>query len=190
MNTTITTEQTLAERLDAAIYLQRRAVNAFEVASLAVEQNRAGAADLARASKEMQAADRRVSELRAAFSAFEQSEATRIADERAAAAQAEAAALKSALDDLRQAGTAWDAALTQLVAASSDITAAIQRTYGCNANPTQVRQIESARSFVSDILQYRLKDFTGNSGSLALSPQREELQYIVSSLPAAPGPQE
>jgi Flp pilus assembly protein TadG len=75
MNTTITTEQSLSDKLYEAIHTQRRVTNAYEVAALAVEQGRASDSDLAKAIKDAQAADKRVSDLRAAFTAFEQAEA-------------------------------------------------------------------------------------------------------------------
>jgi hypothetical protein len=152
---------TLQDRLTAAYAEKARAADEFARASLAVEQDEGSAADLTRATKELNAANKRIAELEAAIGAAEVAEARRQAEEQAALAQAEREALNAVLIELRAVVAEWDRAADVLAEIATRIPTFEAKIRALPNGYQVLHALESCRATAVAVLEHKAASFVG-----------------------------
>jgi hypothetical protein len=175
------TSDTLTEQLKAAELAVEDAIRVHGEAALSVAEG-ADQSLLTRASKVLDAAKQRVSDLSAALPAARIREERQRADAAAERERATIAAVNVVLQKLKDLGTDWDALVEQLVATSKALDDTARDLHAYDVPPVVYFRMQQARNRVMSILAARLKSFAGETpGVLLLGPGEEA--RLVSFLP-------
>ena len=149
----------LNAKLRNAANEQAAAVSAYSRASLAVEDETGSTAELAKAARELSAAEKRVLELRAAITAAETDAAVRTKAAQEAEAKTAKEELDAALLAMRAVAEEWDAAVDGLAAITQRLMESEQKI------PAQARQgyrsLQRAKANALLAIEWKLRAWTG-----------------------------
>jgi predicted nucleic acid-binding Zn-ribbon protein len=169
----------LNEQLEVAIAKAVAKKEAYGVAALAAQENgTAGARQLKDATKALQEAETRVTELRAAIDASEERARAQQAALEAEAAEFERAALNAAIKEIQRSGAAWDAALDALASATQGLVSADATLRRLIAPAGVLQKMEQARSRALLIIAYRLRQWSGD-GEIHPAFREEHLSPLL-----------